>query len=167
MKEIERVSLGGYAFTLDQDAAELVASYLDELERHYAARQGGSEVLEGIGERMAELLHEQCGRDGVASKAVIENIITILGRPEQIEAEEGDEPDKQSHDDSSAKGDSPRRKLYRDMSNKVVAGVCSGLSTYFNIDVALPRPSASAGSSAARTGASTASSRASRAERGN
>ena len=139
MKEIERVSLGGYAFTLDQDAAELVASYLDELERHYASRQGGSEVLEGIEERMAELLHEQCGRDGVASKAVIENIITILGRPEQIEAEEGDAPDKPAGDETSAKGDSPRRKLYRDMNNKVVAGVCSGLSTYFNIDVALFR----------------------------
>ena len=144
MKEIERVSIGGYAFTLDQDAAELVANYLDELERHYAPRQGGSEVLEGIEERMAELLHEQCGRDGVASKAVIENIIAILGRPEQIDAEgdSGSQPEMtEEKNDSGHDPESPRtkRKLYRDMSNKVLAGVCGGLATYFNLDVALFR----------------------------
>ena len=143
MKEVERVSLGGYAFTLDQDAAELVAGYLDELERHYASKQGGSEILEGIEERMAELLHEQCGRDGVASKAVIENIITILGRPEQIEAEgDAGEECREEGDSGSQPGmtnEKPKRKLYRDMTNKVVAGVCSGLGTYFNLDVALFR----------------------------
>ncbi|MCR4824061.1 MAG: PspC domain-containing protein [Bacteroidales bacterium] len=137
MKETERVSLGGYAFTLDQDATALMAEYLDELGRHYATREGGDEVLEGIEERMAELLHEQCGRDGVASKAVVEKIIGILGRPEQIEAEEDPAP----AEGSSIRPDREpaKRKLYRDMSNKVVAGVCSGLSTYFNIDVALFR----------------------------
>ena len=153
MKEVERISLGGYAFTLDQDAAQLAADYLDELEQHYASRQGGSEVLEGIEERMAELLHEQCGRDGVASKAVIERIIAILGRPEQIDAEgdAGPEQYQTEGDSGSQPGDinrhpgldpgSPRskRKLYRDMTNKVVAGVCSGLSSYFNLDVALFR----------------------------
>jgi len=137
MKEIERVSLGGYAFTLDQDAAAMMAEYLDELGRHYATREGGDEVLEGIEERMAELLHEQCGRDGVASKAVVEKIIGILGRPEQIEADEDPAPAETGGPRSDR--DSVKRKLYRDLSNKVVAGVCGGLSTYFNVDVALFR----------------------------
>ena len=34
--------------------------------------------------------------------------------------------------------DAPR-KLYRDMDNKSVAGVCSGLAQYFDIDVTLVR----------------------------
>ena len=34
MKEVERFSLGGYAFTLEQDAASLVADYLGELEKY-------------------------------------------------------------------------------------------------------------------------------------
>lgn len=142
MKEVERISLGGYAFTLDQDAAQLAAEYLDELGRHYAAREGGDEILEGIEERMAELLHEKCGRDGVASRFVIEEIIAILGRPEQIE-EEGDAPAGPAQDGAASEGPAAgsrsNRKLYRDLSNKVVAGVCSGLSTYFNLDVALFR----------------------------
>jgi Putative stress-responsive transcriptional regulator len=154
MKEVEKVSLGGYAFTLDNDAAELAASYLGELERFYAGREGGSEILEGIEERMAELLHEKCGQDGVVSKPVIEGIIAILGRPEQIEEEgdSGSEPgmtkDNAGMTDQGAgtakegpDPESPRakRKLYRDVSDKVVAGVCSGLGAYFQTDKVLFR----------------------------
>ena len=135
MKEIEKVSLGGYAFTLDTDAAQLAADYLGELERFYAGREGGSEILDGIEERMAELLHEKCGYDGVVSKPVIEGIIAILGRPEQIE-EEGDagsEPG-MAKEAGPEKDGAPKRKLYRDVSDKVIAGVCSGLGTYFQTD---------------------------------
>ena len=150
MKEVERVSLGGYAFTLDADAAALAGEYLGELERHYGGREGGAEILEGIEERMAELLHEKCGRDGMVSRAAVEGIIAILGRPEEI-AEEGDSPDEPADDGSgnpanegtgkarSHSGPDPesprqKRKLFRDVSDKVVAGVCSGLGAYFQTD---------------------------------
>ena len=141
MKEIERVSIGGYAFTLDQDAAALVGDYLGELERHYNGSEGGSEILEGIEERMAELLREQCGPDGVASRAAVESIIGILGRPEDIEQEdEGATQGASGTPDTGKSSDGrPKRKLYRDLSNKVVAGVCSGLGTYFDLDTALFR----------------------------
>ena len=146
MKEVERVSLGGYAFVLDTDAARLAESYLGELEKHYDGRPGGSDILEGIEERMAELLMEKAGRDGVVSGAMMEEVTRILGRPEDIEAagEEGDSPVKPANDGSRSSstgtaGEAPKRKLYRDMTNKVVAGVCSGLATYFKTDVALFR----------------------------
>ena len=144
MKEIEKVSLGGYAFTLDTDAAEFAAGYLGELERFYAGREGGGEILEGIEERMAELLREKCGQDGVVSKPMIEGIIAILGRPEEIEgvgAPEGDAGSAAGTTKEGPEPESPRakRKLYRDMSDKVVAGVCSGLGAYFQTDKVLFR----------------------------
>lgn len=58
MKEVERVSLGGYAFTFDDDAARLTEEYLGQLEKHYDGRTGGSEIMDCIEERMAELLTE-------------------------------------------------------------------------------------------------------------
>ena len=132
MKEVEKISLGGYAFTLESDALALAEQYLDELTRYYSAREGGSEIIDGIEERMAELLHEKCGREGVVSQAAVESIIAILGRPEQIE-DAGPEPGPE------AEPRQPRRKLYRDVSDKVVAGVCSGLGAYFNVDKVLFR----------------------------
>ena len=87
MKQIEQVSIGGYAFTLDQDALTLAENYLGELGRYYAGSEGGPEILEGIEERMAELLRERCG-GGIVGKSTVEAVIAIIGRPEELE--EGD-----------------------------------------------------------------------------
>ena len=131
MKEVERVSIGGYAFTLDKDASMEADRYLKELESHYLAQEGGREIMEGIEERMAELLLDRCGKDGVGTVEDIRSVIDVIGRPERIEE---DDPDPEV--DSSEK---PHRRLFRDMENKRIAGVCSGLSNYFNIDVVLLR----------------------------
>ena len=130
MKEIERVSIGGYAFTLEKDASTEVERYLKDLEAHYLGQEGGKEIMEGIEERMAELLLERCGQGRVASVADIRGIIDILGRPERIEADDP-EPDRPQ--------EKPQKKLYRDLENKRVAGVCAGLANYFQFDVAAIR----------------------------
>ena len=130
MKEIEKLSIGGYAFTFEKDAATEVERYLSGLEAHYLGQEGGKEIMEGIEERMAELLIERCGKTGVVTAANIRGIIDILGRPERIEA---DDPEPEITQER------PRKKLYRDVENKQVAGVCSGLASYFDMDVALMR----------------------------
>ena len=130
MKEVDRVSIGGYAFTLEKDAAAEVERYLNGLEAHYLGQEGGKEIMEGIEERMAELLVDRCGKAGVVTVSDIGSIIDVLGRPERIEA---DDPEPESAQER------PRKKLYRDVDNQQVAGVCAGLASYFNMDVALMR----------------------------
>ncbi|MBR4524782.1 MAG: PspC domain-containing protein [Bacteroidales bacterium] len=143
MKEVERVSLGGYAFTLNDDAARLTEEYLGQLEKHYDGRTGGGEIMDCIEERMAELLMEKAGRDGVVSHAMIEEVIGILGRPEDIEAGEEEAKEEQREATEPHSGPDPesrpKKKLYRDMTDKMVAGVCSGLAAYLNIEATLPR----------------------------
>ena len=134
MKEVERISLGGYAFTFEKDAATLAQNYLRKLENYYNGREGGSEILEGIEERMAELLQEKCGRDGIVSRGEIERVMKILGKPEDIEA--GDDAGPRRSGPTEAY---PHRRLYRDLSNKVIGGVCSGLGAYFKTDPVLFR----------------------------
>ena len=130
MKEVEKVSIGGYAFALEKDASAEVDRYLSGLEAHYLGQEGGKEILEGIEERLAELLLDRCGRGGVVTLADIGAVIDILGRPERIEA---DDPEPEQP------GEQPRRKLFRDLENKRISGVCAGLASYFNVDVALVR----------------------------
>lgn len=132
MKEIEKVSIGGYAFMLEKDAFTEVERYLEDLEAHYLSKEGGKEIMEGIEERMAELLLERCGRNGVATLSDVRGIIDILGRPERIEA---DDPEP----DGSQEKERPGRKLYRDLENKRIAGVCAGLGNYFGLDVSMLR----------------------------
>ncbi len=128
MTQTEQVSIGGYAFILEKVAAEALEAYLKELEAHYLPQQGGKEIMEGIEERVAELLLDKCGNGTVVTEAHVQSVIQVIGRPERIEA---DDPEPQTAD-----GEKARKKLYRDPVNKRLGGVCSGLATYFNIDVA-------------------------------
>ncbi len=121
MKQVENVSIGGYAFKLDTEAARAAESYLNEIEAYYS----NPEISGGIEERMAELLRERVHDGGVVSRHIIDEVVEILGRPERI-AE--DQPD------AGGAPEKPVRKLYRDMENARVAGVCSGIGAYFNFD---------------------------------
>lgn len=126
MKETEQVGIGGYAFILEKDASEAMKQYISQLEAHYLSQEGGKEIMEGIEERAAELLLEKA-KGGVVTLDHVQAVIDVIGRPERIEA---DDPAP-----SASAGEKKQKKLYRDIDNKRLGGVCSGLATYFNIEV--------------------------------
>ena len=172
MKQVEYVSIGGYVFSLEDSASRAAKEYLDQLEAFYSRKESGAEVMEGIEERMAELLLEKSGKGGVVTLAMVSDVISVLGRPETIEEETSDastvgeqgrttssatgspvgEPGRTTSPDtepaeasdctsknSNKTASRPRRRLYRDPANGKLAGVCSGLATYFNVDPAIFR----------------------------
>ena len=132
MNKVEKVSIGKCAFSLEEKAYATVKQYLDELEAYYKEKAGGREILEGIEERMAELLMEKTsGNASVVTSKMIDEVIEILGRPEVIEEDsDGGLPRYQFEG---------KRKIYRDPTNKVLGGVCSGLAAYWNMDTVLLR----------------------------
>lgn len=136
MNKVEKVSIGGVAFTLDQDAFIAVNKYFSELQNFYSTRESGAEIMEAIEGRFSELLFERCGLGKVASALDIEAIIKTLGRPSEIESEESESS---SPRPEAAKEQKPKKRLFRDVDNKSIAGVCSGLANYFGIDVTLIR----------------------------
>lgn len=132
MNKSERVSIGGYAFSVDTEAYEIIKSYLSELEKHYSSMEGCQEILDGIEDRMAELLLEKCGTDGVVSVSAVNEVIGVIGHPESIDSESDTHTSESK--ESAQDEDKTKKKLYRNMEDKVIAGVCSGLSSYWNID---------------------------------
>ena len=121
MKEVYDISLQGISFKIEKDAYELLDNYLVDLKMHYGEQE--AEVVNDIEERIAELLLEKgCVNSTVAQYSHIEDIIRVLGRPSEIEDSSGGAPVKE------------KKRVYRDTRNRVVAGVCSGLGAYFNID---------------------------------
>lgn len=131
MKQTEQFSVGGYAFTLEKDASAALQEYITTLEKHYLSQDGGKEIMEGIEERVAELLLDQCGQTGVVTLFHVQKVINIIGRPERIEA---DDPGSQE----GQGGEHPRR-LFRDLENKRLGGVCAGLAAYLQVDVVIFR----------------------------
>ena len=122
MKEVLNISLQGFSFVIEEDAYTLLEGYLGELKAFYDKED--QEVMNDIEERVAELLIERgCTNGAIVNYGHIEDIIGILGRPSDIGDLSGEEKEVKI-----------KKVVYRDPQNAVVAGVCSGLGAYFNID---------------------------------
>ncbi|MDO9680778.1 MAG: PspC domain-containing protein [Bacteroidales bacterium] len=135
MKKVVKVSIGNLAFTIEEEGFLIIKGYLNELHDHYDNKENGQEIIEGIEERMAELFVEKCGANNVVTSSAIKEVISILGRPDVIDEEQGYSS---STNSSSYKNKIPKR-LFRNPDNKVLGGVCSGLAAYTSIDTTLVR----------------------------
>lgn len=130
MKKTQQVNIGGFAFSVDEEAYNSIDTYLQSLKRFYSANVEGSEIVQDIEERLGELLAERCGLDGVVTAADARYAIGILGTPTDIE---GDEIT------SAKRASTAQKKLYRNPDGKMIGGVCNGFATYLNWDVSLIR----------------------------
>jgi len=136
MKKVVKVSIGTIAFTVEEDGYLILKGYLEELNEHYRGMQNGNEIVEGIEERIADLFIEKGGRGSIITSAVVNEVITLLGRPDVIDEEISETTYRTRRGPSYSRAD---KRLYRDPDNKMIGGVCSGLAAYFNIDTAIVR----------------------------
>jgi len=134
MKKVENVNIGGSPFYIDEDAYVHLNRYLNSIERHFSKSEGHDEIIEDIEFRLAELFTEQIKPRKIISTKDLDAIIEIMGRPEDFGAESFDEFTEESKEKSYSESETTfqtGRKLFRDGEDKVVAGVCSGLTAYF------------------------------------
>jgi phage shock protein PspC (stress-responsive transcriptional regulator) len=129
MKKALKINLSGQIFHIDEDAYEKLKSYLDRISSHFSNIEESKEIIADIENRIAEIFREKLRDDSqVITVRDVEEVIDIMGRPEDIADEEGEQ-------ESSGSGSSKHyRRLYRDPENAVIGGVAAGLSAYFNID---------------------------------
>ena len=127
MNEIKKCSISGVGFTFEKVAYERLNNYLASLKKAYANNPDSEEILADIEARIAELiLSAQNDAQCVVTLPIIENIIEQLGSPEAISGEE-------SKATNNTESRSPRR-LYRDLENAKLGGVCAGLAKHFGVD---------------------------------
>lgn len=145
MNEVLNVSIAKVSFTITKEAHGILEDYLSELKSFYTKDSQGQEeeILSDIEERIVELLYERGKKGSIVTEEDIRDIIGILGRPKDFEASSDSSSEQNSPESSpSSTGDSEptvKKRLYRDMSRRIIGGVCSGLSNYFNMDVAIIR----------------------------
>lgn len=142
MKETIKASIGGYAFTLDADAYEILKSYLDNLKLHFENKEDGHEIISDIEARMCELLQMKSSKEEqIITIEDARSIIEIMGNPVDFEEEATDNITNTDSDNRSQKPENTiiSKKLYRDTENGILGGVCAGLAKYFHVDVVLIR----------------------------
>jgi len=130
MKKTFDINISGLIFHIDEDAYERLKKYMLALKNHFNSTESSNEIIADIEVRIAELMQEKLSENKqVVTIADINDIIAQMGSPEEIG---NDDEDEAIHEDAPQKFGSKR--LYRDIDNKILGGVASGLAAYFKGD---------------------------------
>lgn len=133
MKKTFTINIGGSVFHIEEDAFEKLQNYLQLLNNYFGCQEGGQEILQDIEARIAELLHEKIseGQEAVTNEWVDE-VIQRMGKPEDFMDPE--QAENAGNICAEIKSGKTKKRMYRDGENRVLGGVCSGMSAYFNFD---------------------------------
>lgn len=126
MKKTVKANIGGFSYNIDEDAFNILSSYLNELRIRLGNGTDAAETLKDIEERISELLSSKLAQSEVVSIEMVNDVIAQLGNPDEISGNISDTTRPQERK-------TPKR-LYRNPEGSIIAGVCSGLAEYFSVD---------------------------------
>ena len=134
MNKVFNINLGGYPFTIDEDAYEHLSSYLKTIHRHFRDSDGYEEITGDIEARLAELFQESLDNRPIVTLKDVRNAIAIMGTPEDFGAEAAFDADEDEAPKTGAKTKyRTGKRLFRNPDDEVIGGVCSGIAAYFGI----------------------------------
>lgn len=141
MKTTENISLAGYAFTIETDAYAELGKYLDEIKEVFSSDPSAEEITADIEARIAELLREKCISGMVVDMKMIQDIKRRIGNPKMLAQEDVEtvENPRTVDEKKPIHNNWKNKRLFRNIDEKVLGGVCSGLGAYFGVDKVLFR----------------------------
>jgi len=128
------INIGNTIIHIEESAYELLKAYLNEVKQHFANHADDLEIVTDIENRIAELLFEQLEeqKNQVVDTANVNFVIAQMGRVQDFDmAEEGEE---EPVVNTAYQYQITDKKLYRDMDERVIAGVCAGIAHYLNFE---------------------------------
>ena len=135
MNKTVNINLGGMFFHIDEDAYLKLTRYFDAIKRSLSKSSGQEEIIKDIEMRVSELLTENQKTDKhVVGLKDVDQVIAVMGQPEDYILEDDDTNTNTSQNYSSNAAPRRTKKLYRDAEKGMVSGVCAGLGHYFGID---------------------------------
>lgn len=127
MNKVSNINLGGYPFTIDEEAYDYLRQYLDAIRRHFRGVEGNEEITSDIETRLAELFQENLGNRPIVNLKDVKDAIALMGAPEDFGAEPLSEDPKDGFKIKTGK------RLFRNPEDQHVGGVCSGIAAYLGI----------------------------------
>lgn len=154
MKKTVNINVAGFPFVINEDAYNLLNEYLKTIENAFRNVDGSTELINDIESRVAELLIN-CTEKGspIITLDDVENVISRIGKPEEMVEEESFIIDTENPDGTSETVNvdveservtpppyipplpKPKKQLFRDPQNAMIGGVCSGIAWYLGWDV--------------------------------
>lgn len=133
MKQIVNVNIAGIAFTLDRECYTILTNFLEQTRQSMFDNPDRESIMSDIEASLAEQILSVQGSDIPITEAVLIPIIEGMGgRVNPVTAQSTTEQQQQTTTNMT-------KRLYRNPKGSIFGGVCSGMASYFNVDVVLFR----------------------------
>ena len=149
MQRIIQINIAGRVLPIEEDAYTMLKDYINSLERQFRG-DDSREIIEDIENRIAELFSIRLqGGSPAIDRFDVQKVIDTLGAASDLKDDTSS-----SSSNSQKQGNGyysggrnnygqpnsyNRDRLLRDPYDKVIGGVCSGISHYFDIDPVIVR----------------------------
>jgi phage shock protein PspC (stress-responsive transcriptional regulator) len=138
MNKTVNINLAGTSFHIDEDAFGKLSRYLDAIRRSLKSADGSEEIMQDIEARIGELFSEKIeSPTQVVTIKTLDEVIAVMGQPEDYEVDDEifeDVPPSSSKSYTKSRGNASHKQLFRDIDNKYISGVSSGLGHYVGVD---------------------------------
>lgn len=133
MNQTVTINISGIVFHIEIDAYEDLKKYLNKIKSYFNNSEECEEIMTDIEARIAELFSEKLSDvNQVILKKDVEEVITIMGKPEQYITDDDIEQEETTYE--RKKSTSSDKKFFRNPDERVLGGVCSGIAAYFGFD---------------------------------
>lgn len=141
METVITISLNGYPYTLTENAYLTLRRYLDALINRFGQSSEAKETYEAIEARIGELLSERQKGHEPISEDTVKEVIDMLGQPEDIDAEQESKAANSARESAEEAAEKQRNsmRLYRDVDNRIISGVCAGIAARLGTNAAVIR----------------------------
>ncbi|WP_104384006.1 PspC domain-containing protein [Sphingobacterium sp. HMA12] len=129
------ININSIVFHIEEDAYEVLRSYMIDIQKHFGQSEDSREILQDIENRISEMFTEkiQAGSKEVLNMEDVNAVIDQMGRVSDFESEDQDDYSSFRHE-ANTDGFKVGKKLMRDPDDRVFSGVCSGLGHFFGIE---------------------------------
>ena len=135
MKKTLNINIGSRVFNIDEDAYDLLSKYLESIKTYFKKIEIDEDIFEDIENRISEKFNSKSESRQSLNLNDVDSIIEQMGTLDDFKEAYDDfeinEPKKQSQESSKKEN---KKRIYRNSSDKVIAGVASGLANYFGLD---------------------------------
>ena len=132
MTQTISINLGGLLFHIDDEAYEILKSYIQAIERQFNDEREKKEIIFDIEARLSELFSERIDRQKDLIRVEdVNSVISIMGEPHDFVE---DKDDASTNQQKNYKQAYASKRMYRDPDDRFFGGVCSGLGAYFHTD---------------------------------
>jgi phage shock protein PspC (stress-responsive transcriptional regulator) len=131
MKKTLIINIGNSIIHIEEDAYEILTTYLNEIKQHFAKNADDFEIVTDIENRIAEMFAEilEAAQKQIIEITDVQSVIAQMGRVQDFQNDEEETADVPHFETFVG-----NKKLYRDTDDGIIGGVCAGLGHYLNIE---------------------------------